>query len=78
MGISNFLSIYIFSSQDAYTLNCYPTYINISKNRKTDMFSKMIPKFVKMSSKIIEGNRCMLIIPTMGSIKLRALTTVTY
>ena len=75
MGIS--YSIYIFSSQNACTLNCYPIYINISRNRKTDMFSKMIPEFLKKSSKIIESNKYMPIIPTIRGIKLRALTTVT-
>ena len=71
-------TLYIFfSSQDAYTLNCYPTYINISKIEKTNMFIKMIPEFIKKSSKIIESNRCMPIIPTIRGIKLRALTAVT-
>ena len=51
--------------------------INISKIEKIDMFIKMIPEFIKKSSKIIESNRCMPIIPTIRGIKLRALTAVT-
>ena len=42
------------------------------------MFIKMILKFGKKSSKIIESNRCVPIIPTIRGIKLRALTAVTY
>ena len=51
--------------------------INISKIEKTDMFIKMIPEFIKKSSKIFTSNRRMPIIPTLRGIKLRALTVAT-
>ena len=44
----------------------------------TDMFIKIIPEFIKKSSKIIGSNRRMPIKPTTKGIKLRALTAATY
>ena len=52
--------------------------INISKIKKTDMFSKIILEFIKKSSKIFTSNKYIPIIPTIRGIKLRRLTVVSY